>query len=187
VQDYEARSVNVFAMIQVCYLTATGACACAQQSQFDTTAWVKRGTREEVGIMTDYVDAGLAAMFTFIDHMTDDLQFDKFQQAARGCLSGHTLCGISMRLCLQRPVCQICVDMFYPHADNIPILIVYHGLRLDTPVHAPSVRCLNHNEAISIPIEPSSRKQAREFESKHPFCSRVSFANEDVILDVLIV
>ncbi|KAF5388210.1 hypothetical protein D9615_000223 [Tricholomella constricta] len=40
--DYEARSVNVVAM-----------------SQFDMTAWVKRGTREEVGIITDYTDAGV--------------------------------------------------------------------------------------------------------------------------------
>ncbi|KAG5636513.1 hypothetical protein H0H81_007772 [Sphagnurus paluster] len=41
-QDYEARSVNVLAM-----------------SQFDMTAWVKRGTREEVGIITDFTDAGV--------------------------------------------------------------------------------------------------------------------------------
>ncbi|KAF9483991.1 peptidase [Pholiota conissans] len=43
-KDYEARSVNVLAM-----------------SQFDMTAWVKRGTREEVGIITDFVDADLTA------------------------------------------------------------------------------------------------------------------------------
>ncbi|TFY79639.1 hypothetical protein EWM64_g4378 [Hericium alpestre] len=42
-RDYEARSVNVIAM-----------------SQFDMTAWVKRGTREEVGIVTDYVDDSLS-------------------------------------------------------------------------------------------------------------------------------
>ncbi|EIM88211.1 peptidase [Stereum hirsutum FP-91666 SS1] len=41
-KDYEARSANVIA-----------------QSQFDMTAWVKRGTKEEVGIITDYVDSGL--------------------------------------------------------------------------------------------------------------------------------
>ncbi|KAL4241566.1 Peptide hydrolase [Abortiporus biennis] len=41
-QDYEARSANVYAM-----------------SQFDMTAWVKNGTREEVGIITDYTDNGL--------------------------------------------------------------------------------------------------------------------------------
>ncbi|KAK0206230.1 peptidase [Desarmillaria ectypa] len=41
-RDYASRSVNVIAM-----------------SQFDMTAWVKRGTREEVGIITDYVDADL--------------------------------------------------------------------------------------------------------------------------------
>ncbi|KAK7049682.1 hypothetical protein VNI00_005713 [Paramarasmius palmivorus] len=40
--DYASRSVNVVAM-----------------SQFDMTAWVKRGTREEVGIITDYTDEGL--------------------------------------------------------------------------------------------------------------------------------
>jgi leucyl aminopeptidase len=41
-KDYEARSVNVIAM-----------------SQFDMTAWVKRGTAEEVGIITDFTDEGL--------------------------------------------------------------------------------------------------------------------------------
>ncbi|KDQ64752.1 hypothetical protein JAAARDRAFT_684578 [Jaapia argillacea MUCL 33604] len=41
-RDYESRNVNVIAM-----------------SQFDMTAWVKRGTREEVGIITDFVDDGL--------------------------------------------------------------------------------------------------------------------------------
>ncbi|KAF8076201.1 peptidase [Lyophyllum atratum] len=40
--DYEARSMNVVAM-----------------SQFDMTAWVKRGTPEEVGIITDFTDAGV--------------------------------------------------------------------------------------------------------------------------------
>lgn len=42
VKDYESRNVNVFAM-----------------SQFDMTAWVKQGTREEVGIITDFVDTDL--------------------------------------------------------------------------------------------------------------------------------
>ncbi|KAF6762881.1 peptidase [Ephemerocybe angulata] len=41
-QAYEKRSANVIAM-----------------SQFDMTAWVKRGTREEVGIITDFVDPDL--------------------------------------------------------------------------------------------------------------------------------
>ncbi|KAI0079660.1 peptidase [Panus rudis PR-1116 ss-1] len=41
-QAYEARSANVYAM-----------------SQFDMTAWVKKGTREEVGIITDYVNSEL--------------------------------------------------------------------------------------------------------------------------------
>ncbi|KAK7695698.1 hypothetical protein QCA50_000334 [Cerrena zonata] len=41
-QAYEARSANVYAM-----------------SQFDMTAWVKKGTREEAGVITDYVDLSL--------------------------------------------------------------------------------------------------------------------------------
>ncbi|TFK76091.1 peptidase [Pluteus cervinus] len=40
--DYARRNVNVLAM-----------------SQFDMTAWVKRGTREEAGIITDFVDEDL--------------------------------------------------------------------------------------------------------------------------------
>ncbi|KAL1946540.1 hypothetical protein VTO73DRAFT_14644 [Trametes versicolor] len=39
---YEGRNVNVVAM-----------------SQYDMTAWVKRGTREQVGIITDFVDPDL--------------------------------------------------------------------------------------------------------------------------------
>jgi len=41
-KDYEARAVNVLAM-----------------TQFDMTAWVKKGTREEVGVIIDFVDDGL--------------------------------------------------------------------------------------------------------------------------------
>jgi len=41
-KSYEAKGVNVLAM-----------------SQFDMTAWVKKGTREEVGIIVDYVDPDL--------------------------------------------------------------------------------------------------------------------------------
>ncbi|EPT03561.1 hypothetical protein FOMPIDRAFT_1115220 [Fomitopsis schrenkii] len=41
-QDYERHGVNVAAM-----------------SQYDMTAWVKKGTREEVGIIVDYVDSDL--------------------------------------------------------------------------------------------------------------------------------
>ncbi|KAF8665730.1 hypothetical protein AX16_000178 [Volvariella volvacea WC 439] len=41
-REYRARDVNVIAM-----------------SQFDMTAWVKRGTREEVGIITDFTHEGL--------------------------------------------------------------------------------------------------------------------------------
>jgi len=41
-KDYEARGINVLAM-----------------SQFDMTAWVKKGTKEEVGVIGDFVDNGL--------------------------------------------------------------------------------------------------------------------------------
>ncbi|KAH9993263.1 peptidase [Russula vinacea] len=44
-KDYEARGVKVIAM-----------------SQFDMTAWVKKGTREEVGIITDFVDPEVTAL-----------------------------------------------------------------------------------------------------------------------------
>ncbi|KAM5535635.1 hypothetical protein V8D89_010622 [Ganoderma adspersum] len=43
-KSYESRNVNVVAM-----------------SQYDMTAWVKRGTKEEVGIITDYTDSDLTA------------------------------------------------------------------------------------------------------------------------------
>ncbi|TEB35495.1 peptidase [Coprinellus micaceus] len=48
---YEISSTNVLAM-----------------SQFDMTAWVKRGTREEVGIITDFVDPDLT---TFNKELVD--------------------------------------------------------------------------------------------------------------------
>jgi leucyl aminopeptidase len=38
-QDYERRGVKVLAM-----------------SQFDMTAWVKQGTEEVIGVITDFVD-----------------------------------------------------------------------------------------------------------------------------------
>jgi len=41
-RDYEARAVNVLAM-----------------SQFDMTAWVKKGTKEAVGVITDFTDSAL--------------------------------------------------------------------------------------------------------------------------------
>ncbi|EJT97610.1 peptidase [Dacryopinax primogenitus] len=41
-QSYAQENVNIHSMVQ-----------------FDMTAWVKRGTREEIGIVTDYVDADL--------------------------------------------------------------------------------------------------------------------------------
>ncbi|KAI0268885.1 peptidase [Gloeopeniophorella convolvens] len=43
-KDYEAKHVNVIAM-----------------NQFDMTAWVKSGTREEVGIMIEFVDPDVTA------------------------------------------------------------------------------------------------------------------------------
>lgn len=58
-QDYAARKVNVVAMSQV------GAVRCSTRFlsidlllQYDMTAWVKRGTREEVGVITDFTDSG---------------------------------------------------------------------------------------------------------------------------------
>ncbi|KZO93263.1 peptidase [Calocera viscosa TUFC12733] len=48
---YAQRSVNIHSMVQL-----------------DMTAWVKKGTREEIGIVIDYVDADLTAfMRTLID------------------------------------------------------------------------------------------------------------------------
>ncbi|KZT72590.1 peptidase [Daedalea quercina L-15889] len=44
-QEYERRGVNVVAM-----------------SQYDMTAWVKKGTREEVGVIVDYVDEDLTEL-----------------------------------------------------------------------------------------------------------------------------
>jgi leucyl aminopeptidase len=41
-RSYEVAKANIYAM-----------------AQFDMTAWVKRGTREEVGIITDFTDSGL--------------------------------------------------------------------------------------------------------------------------------
>jgi len=53
--DYRKRSVNVLAM-----------------SQFDMTAWVKEGTREEVGVITDFTDDrlttfGMGLIETYLD------------------------------------------------------------------------------------------------------------------------
>jgi len=57
-KDYEARSVNVLAM-----------------SQFDMTAWVKRGTREEVGVITDFTDEGLTAFNKALVDLYLDIPF----------------------------------------------------------------------------------------------------------------
>ncbi|EJT97604.1 Zn-dependent exopeptidase [Dacryopinax primogenitus] len=51
-QSYAERNVNIQSMIQ-----------------FDMTAWVKRGTREEIGIITDYVDADLAEFIRTLVNM----------------------------------------------------------------------------------------------------------------------
>lgn len=57
-KDYEARGVNVIAMSQVCPLInfIVNVAERVVMLQFDMTAFVKSGTREEVGIITDYVD-----------------------------------------------------------------------------------------------------------------------------------
>jgi len=57
-KDYEARSVNVLAM-----------------SQFDMTAWVKRGTREEVGIIIDFTDKNLTAFNKALVDLYLDIPF----------------------------------------------------------------------------------------------------------------
>jgi leucyl aminopeptidase len=57
-KDYEARSVNVLAM-----------------SQFDMTAWVKRGSSEEVGIITDYTDENLTAFNKALVDLYLDIPF----------------------------------------------------------------------------------------------------------------
>jgi len=61
-QDYEARSVNVIAM-----------------SQFDMTAWVKRGTREEVGIITDFTDEDLTNFNMALVDLYLDIPYVKTQ------------------------------------------------------------------------------------------------------------
>lgn len=57
-KDYEKRGVNVLAMSQVCRLSNIwlSIVDLIMGLQFDMTAFVKRGTREEVGIITDFVD-----------------------------------------------------------------------------------------------------------------------------------
>jgi len=57
-KDYEDRSVNVLAM-----------------SQFDMTAWVKNGTREEVGIIIDYTDKDLTKFNTQLVDAYLDIPF----------------------------------------------------------------------------------------------------------------
>jgi hypothetical protein len=42
------------------YVSAVNAFASYNSLKMDMTAWVKSGTREEVGIITDYVDPRLA-------------------------------------------------------------------------------------------------------------------------------
>ncbi|OSX59187.1 hypothetical protein POSPLADRAFT_1059399 [Postia placenta MAD-698-R-SB12] len=57
-QDYERRGVNVIAM-----------------SQYDMTAWVKRGTREEVGVIVDYTDSTLTELNKQLVDMYLDIPF----------------------------------------------------------------------------------------------------------------
>ncbi|KAJ4472299.1 peptidase [Lentinula aciculospora] len=61
-QEYAASSVNVIAM-----------------SQFDMTAWVKRGTREEVGIIIDYVDPDLTKFNMELVDLYMDIPFVQTQ------------------------------------------------------------------------------------------------------------
>ncbi|PPQ74908.1 hypothetical protein CVT26_011403 [Gymnopilus dilepis] len=61
-KDYEARSINVIAM-----------------SQFDMTAWVKRGTREEVGIITDFTDEDLTKFNMALVDLYLDIPYVKTQ------------------------------------------------------------------------------------------------------------
>ncbi|KAJ3514567.1 hypothetical protein NLJ89_g2305 [Agrocybe chaxingu] len=57
-KDYAQRSVNILAM-----------------SQFDMTAWVKKGTREEVGIITDFTDEGLTSFNKALVDLYLDIPF----------------------------------------------------------------------------------------------------------------
>ncbi|KZT12990.1 peptidase [Laetiporus sulphureus 93-53] len=57
-QEYERRSVNVLAM-----------------SQYDMTAWVKKGTREEVGVIVDYVNPELTELNKQLIDMYLDIPF----------------------------------------------------------------------------------------------------------------
>jgi bacterial leucyl aminopeptidase len=56
--DYESRGVKVFAMNQVSGFGFLCRIINKQMFglQFDMTAWVKAGTREEFGIVVDFVD-----------------------------------------------------------------------------------------------------------------------------------
>ena len=53
-QAYAAQGLEVYGMSQVWSEILHKALLTA--CQFDMTAWVKRGTREEVGVIVDYVD-----------------------------------------------------------------------------------------------------------------------------------
>ncbi|KIK65454.1 hypothetical protein GYMLUDRAFT_258206 [Collybiopsis luxurians FD-317 M1] len=61
-QDYASKSINVIAM-----------------SQFDMTAWVKRGTREEAGIIMDYVDQDLTKFNMELVNLYLDIPFVQTQ------------------------------------------------------------------------------------------------------------
>ena len=54
---YEARNAHVYAESQVSVIPYLKSHTISHyRLQFDMTAWVKAGSREEVGIITDFVD-----------------------------------------------------------------------------------------------------------------------------------
>jgi len=56
-KEYEKRGTNVIAMSQVGWIFTRRICKHTNfYFKFDMTAWVKKNTREEVGIIVDYVD-----------------------------------------------------------------------------------------------------------------------------------
>ena len=58
-RSYESREINVVAMSQVGVYRWNLSLSRSDKVpvQYDMTAWVKRGTREQVGVITDFTDA----------------------------------------------------------------------------------------------------------------------------------
>ena len=54
-KSYANKQSNVYGMIQVMYSSIL-AIELNKSTQMDMTAWVRSGTREEVGIIMDYTD-----------------------------------------------------------------------------------------------------------------------------------